>query len=309
MVLTDHLLIFRFLINRYKGLDFMQKVLYWISLPFIYGISILPFPLLYLLSDFCFLLICYVWGYRKKVILDNLSRAFPDKSPGELQKLRRKFYRNFTDQIFETAKTLTISKRNLQKRVTFSNPELIDQMIQDHNSLLIAMSHTGNWEWIGMASDIVSETPVYAIYRPLRNKQFDKMVHGIRSRFGVRMIPMKNTLRKMVGMRNENHALLVLADQTPSPKNAHWINFLGQDTPFFTGLEKMSNKFGSNMVYLFCTKPKRGRYHIEILPLVPEEIETGTTTKKFAEYLEKQIIEAPSLWLWSHRRWKHQKPA
>ena len=96
----------------------MSAISFYLSLPFLIFFSVLPFRVLYILSDLLFPVIYYLVGYRKKVVFDNIRNAFPEKTEEEVELLAKKFYRHFLDVVFEILKMRTISPKNLNKRIT-----------------------------------------------------------------------------------------------------------------------------------------------------------------------------------------------
>lgn len=288
----------------------MQAVSYYIALPFLYLISLLPFWVLYRVSDLFFVIIYYVLGYRKKVVLDNLRNSFPEKSEQELKKIAFDFYRYLCDLFLETFKTLTISKKQMLAhcKMNEETQKLFDSYHKQQRSIILVMGHFGNWEWAGNVVDS-SKHQLYVIYHQLSNKYFNQLVIKMRTRFGTKLIEMKSTLRDMVTNRKEVTATAFIADQTPFPESAYWTTFLNQDTPVFTGTEKIASKFNYPVIYISIKRIKRGYYEIfgELLFENPKETKEGEISEAHTRRLEKDIIAQPEIWLWSHRRWKHKR--
>lgn len=288
----------------------MQGVLYYISIPFIYLLSLLPFSVLYLLSDGVYLILYYAVGYRKKVVVQNLKNSFPEKSDQEILIITKAFYRYFCDLFLETFKTLTISRATMLKRCTLdpSAKACFNELAQNQQSIIIVMGHNGNWEWAGNTFSLCCTHQLYVIYHPLENKYFDGLIRGMRERFGTRLIAMKNTMRDMISHRSELTATAFIADQSPSPDKAFWVSFLNQDTPVFMGTEKIAKKLQFPIVYVSVKKVKRGYYNLlaRILPASADSVD-GTITTAHTRQLESDIINQPETWLWSHRRWKHKR--
>src|ERR1700709_2604047 len=92
--------------------------MYYIVYVFFYLISLLPMRLLYIISDFIYIIIYHLLGYRKDVVLDNLEKAFPSKTNDERIKIAKQFYHNLLDSFIETIKLLSASNKFLGKRVT-----------------------------------------------------------------------------------------------------------------------------------------------------------------------------------------------
>ncbi|HEY4799590.1 MAG TPA: lysophospholipid acyltransferase family protein [Bacteroidia bacterium] len=290
----------------------MQLIGFYIILPFLYLISLLPFWLLYLLSDFFYVLLFYVVGYRKKVVLQNLKNSFPEKSERELLLLRKKFYHYFCDLFLETFKTLTISKDEMLKHCTMRSDSiaLMNQLYEEKKNAILVMGHLGNWEWGGNTFSLLCKQQLYVIYHPLANRHYNQLIIGMRTRFGTKLIEMKNTFRDMLKNKSEVNATAFIADQTPPPENAYWTNFMHQDTPVFKGTELIAKKLQLPIVFINVQLVQRGYYEItaEMLCERPGNLPEGKVSEMHTRKLEEEIRKNPATWLWSHRRWKHERP-
>ncbi len=290
----------------------MQAIGFYLVLPFLYLISLLPFPVLYLFSDFIFVLVYYVIGYRKKIVLQNLRNSFPEKSQKEILELRRRFYRYLCDLFLETFKTLSISRETMIKhcRMNDNSLKLLQKYYEEKKNVILVLGHLGNWEWGGNAFSIMCKQQLYVIYHPLENKYFNKLIIGMRTRFSTKLIEMKNTFRDMVENKKIISATAFIADQTPQPDNAYWTKFLNQETPVFLGTEKISRKLNYPIVFINVKRIKRGYYELsaETLCENPATTSEGELSEMHTKKLEEEIRKTPETWLWSHRRWKHKRP-
>ncbi len=291
----------------------MSALIYFISLPVIYLLSLLPFPLLYLFSDFVFFLFYYVIGYRKDVVTKNLTNAFPEKSSAEIASIRKAFFKYLCDLFIETFKTLTISKKQMLRHCYFNeaSEKMLAELYEQHQSVILVLGHYGNWEWAGNSFSLLCKQKLHVIYHPLRNTYFDGLMYRMRSRFGTGLIPMKQTFKAMLANRKEVTATAFIADQTPQPDNAYWTMFLNQETPVFKGTEVIARKLNLPIVYVNVKRVRRGFYELsaELLVATPGEMADGEISKLHTKRLEQDIIEQPEIWLWSHKRWKHKRPA
>ncbi len=289
----------------------MPAIVYYITLPFIYLLSLLPFPLLYLLSDGLYLVLYRVVGYRKEVINENLTNAFPEKTTPEIIVLQKKFYRYFCDLLLETFKTLTISRDTMLKHCSLdpAAEKIFSEFAAENKSLIIVMGHKGNWEWAGNTFGICCKHQLYVIYHPLANKYFDGLIYKMRRRFGSKLIPMKDTFRQIIKNKNELNAIAFIADQSPNPEKAYWMNFLNQDTAVFTGTEKIAKMINYPIVYISVKRLKRGYYTLlaETLLVPPYAGGEGDITELHTRKLESDILAQPETWLWTHKRWKHKR--
>lgn len=290
----------------------MKAVIFYITLPFIYLLSALPFPLLYGLSDIFFVVMFHLIGYRKELVLQNLRNSFPEKTEAELLLIRKKFYRHLCDLFLETFKTLTISKSEMLKHCYFAPEakELFNRLAASGKSVILVMGHQGNWEWAGNTFSAEINSQLYVIYHPIANKYVDGLVYKMRTRFKTKLIAMKDTFKEMAAHRSEVTTTAFIADQTPhNLSSAYWMNFLNQDTPVFLGTERIARKLNFPVVYAFVKKVKRGHYEINAEMLVEHPASTGDgeITTLHTRRLEKDIYSQPETWLWSHRRWKHKR--
>jgi KDO2-lipid IV(A) lauroyltransferase len=278
--------------------------------PLLKGISLLPFPLLYGLSNLLYFFLYQVFGYRKAVVRRNLKNAFPDKDSAWLMTIEKDFYRHLTDLILETFKGMSLSESELKKRLINVSQELYDEANNQNRSSIIIMSHAGNWEWVCMSAQLHAKQKAQCIYKQLKNPFFEKLMLGIRSKFGTMPIPMEQTLRVMATQKDIITATAFMGDQNPSSgKNVYWTRFLNQDTAFMWGTEKIARKFNHEVWYMQVKKVRRGYYeaHTRLLCANPAATQEGEITEMLATATEEDILSQPAMWLWSHRRWKHKK--
>jgi Kdo2-lipid IVA lauroyltransferase/acyltransferase len=284
-------------------------------IPIVYLISILPFWLLRIKAFVLYLLVFYVIGYRKKVVVNNLRNAFPEKSDKEIKKITAQFYLHFCDIIFETLKLLTMSQKEFKKRFVFDESALrvFAAFEAKGQSVIGVMGHCGNWEWGAIAYPVYFKHMITGVYHPLSNKNVDQLVLKLRSRFGGNIIPMSRVYKELLTLRQKNIPTLLglIADQAPPPESAYWTTFLNQDTAVFYGTEKIAKKFNFPVVYVPVIKIKRGYYKLSAVVITddPAQMPDGLISELHTRELEKNIREQPYAWLWSHKRWKHKKPA
>lgn len=276
--------------------------------------SLLPFSVLYLLSDILYFIVYHVVRYRKKVVRKNLRNSFPDKSDKEIKELERKFYHHLCDYFVETIKTLNLSEDEMMKRMKFENPELITRLTSNGGACVLSLGHYGNWEWVpSICLHIDKSIEAGLVYKELSSGAFDKLFYKIRRRFNSVPIEMNGVFRKMINARNEGKRIVVgfLTDQRPKRQMPmYWMKFLNQDTPVQTGMERISKKLSCSIVYLDITKVKRGHYNGKFFVVTPDaSVETeNVIMERYMNKLEETIIREPAYYLWSHDRWKFKKP-
>ena len=278
----------------------------------LYLLSLLPYFILYLIADVLFVILYYVISYRRKVVQENLSNAFPEKSLAERRAIEKKYFRFLADLVVETIKLCTLSQQEVIKRVRVENQQLLDnEAFQQGKSIIGAVGHYGNWESGCLRMGLITERPCIIAYKPLSNPVFDQFFFNMRSRFGAHLVSMKGTFRKIVSHRHEVTFTVLAGDQTPSRDDATFFTtFLNQPTAVFLGVEKLAKATDSLVVFCDVRRVKRGYYSCTFVPLFdnPKLTAEYEITNAHVQYLEQVIREEPEYWLWSHRRWKF-KPA
>jgi KDO2-lipid IV(A) lauroyltransferase len=272
------------------------------------GLSKLPLSMLYVLSDFFTILIFRVARYRRKVVRHNLHHSFPEKSLHEIRDIEKKFYRHLSDIMAETLKNLGGRESAITKRISFRNIELLQRIYSEGKSVTLYTGHYGNWEWLAVLPLHVRFRMI-AFYQPLSNSIFDELMKQSREKYGITAIPSGQAYRALKNFSDEGILTLslVLGDQSPPPGGPKvWLDFLNQPTAFLTGANKIARKLDQYVVYPHFIKVSRGHYEVELIVIHPAMDDTGEhpIIRNYAAQLEKSIRHDPSMWLWSHRRWK-----
>ena len=293
-------------------MKFWFRVRYWLLLNSCRAAGMLPSWVLYhFVQDLLYFVVYKVVRYRLDVVRCNLRNSFPEKTPEQLHEIERRFYRHLSEVMVDTVDLVNISRKELEQRIRFTNAEEVEARMAGRD-WIAALAHFGCWEYFG-AYQLHTSSQVIGVYRPLHEKPFDEYYKYMRSRFGLRPVPMHGLLRCIVQNRKigQPQILGLIADQTPPrPEIDHWFDFLHQPTPFFMGVEKLALKFGMPVYVMNLTKVSRAHYEMGFVQIYDgqESVEEFEITKRYAAELEKIIRRSPELWMWSHRRWKHKPP-
>lgn len=276
--------------------------------------ALLPFKVLYILSDILYLAAYHVVRYRRKLVRKNLENAFPEKPEKSIVKIEKKFYRHLCDYFVETLKMLRFTDRDVRKRMKFENPEIINRLTANGKSCILSLGHYGNWEWV--PAIVLYFTPGVEqgfVYKKLHSKAFDQLFMKMRTRFNSIPIEMHNAFRQMIRLQNEGKTMVVgfLTDQRPSPRQGqYWTTFMNQQTAVQIGMEKIARHMGTSIVYLDIEKVKRGYYTGKFFVITPDASEETehAITEQYMRKLEETTMREPAYYLWSHDRWKFKKP-
>ena len=289
----------------------MQFLIFIIAFPLLWLVSILPFRIFYWLSDCIYVLVYHVIGYRKKTVRENLALALPNLTDKERLVIEKKSYHHLCDMFLEMVKTMTISSEEMNKRFTITNIELIKEYEKKGKSIMLIASHYASWEWLITLNQKLSVKGV-AVYKKLANKYFDKLVRDIRSKYNTELVPTSLTIPLISQNKKDNIQCMygLASDQSPKADRIfHWESFMGIEVPVHTGPEMLSKKYDMTVVFAKVKKLKRGYYELTIIPLSddPKSVPDFGITHKYIKEVEKQILEAPEYYFWTHKRWKHRK--
>ena len=287
----------------------MKKAVNHICFALLTLVSLLPFWILYGLSEFLFLLIFYAVKYRKKTVLKNLCNSFPEKDHEEIQQIAKKFYRHFCDLLVEAIKLKTISTKNLEKRMVVTNPELVNKYFDQGKSVLVLSMHYNNWEWLAILPHYLKHR-LLLVYKPVRNSRWSVFINRIRTRFGGELVPTKKILKTVLKYQQEQIPTFtwLCADQRPKTNARFRTSFLKQETNFFPGSEALARHTNHVVLYQHIEKIKRGHYQTSfgLLTENPAKLAPGEVLHLYVHKIENLIKARPEFYLWSHKRWKNK---
>lgn len=288
----------------------MKRLTFFLTIIFIFPISLLPFWFLYRISDLLYFILYYIIKYRRTVTRRNLVNSFPEKSESSIINIEKEFYRHLADVFVESIKSYTVSHKQMLKRMPVMNREVFDGYFEQGKSITVATAHFGNWEWAALALCIQTNHINQAVYRPLSNPYFDRMVRKNRGKFSLELIPEFEVIKFMRKKYPKPVIRVLLADQSPTdPHKGYWTLFLNQDTAYSKAVERLTKISGTPLVFGEIRKVKRGYYEIHLHKLAdnPNDYDSNELTEMQMKKLESLINESPPYWLWSHRRWKHKR--
>ncbi len=278
---------------------------------FIFLIGLIPFRVLYVISDFLRFVLYRVVGYRRKVVEENIRNCFPELSEAEQKKLVSRSYKNLADIIVEGVKAFSMSNKQAVTRHKFINLEFLAPYKEAGKSVILLPAHYGNWEWGVLSAPLqLDYKHVIVLYKPLSNKFADRLVKKNRSRNGIFMGPIYKTAKLFQTYTAQTAAFFLVADQSPSNvARAYWTTFMGRETAFLPGPERYSRLYNLPVIFVDIQRVKRGYYEVSFSLITdnPTSLPEGEITARYARKLEDIIRKKPENWLWSHRRWKHKR--
>jgi KDO2-lipid IV(A) lauroyltransferase len=274
-------------------------------LPF-YLLAIIPRPILHGVLNLLFIILYPIIFYRKKVVLDNLRKAFPTHTLKKIKEIQKAFYRQFLKNFEDLIPLLIQSKKAVYKSMVIKNMELLNELMLLNKPIILVTAHYGSWEKAFSALPIFINKPVGLVYTPVKSNYFSALLLHIRTRFGLNLIT-RYTFKEHIGAHlYQPYFYIMPSDQRPvDPKKSFWTTFLGVETPLLFGVEKYAVHYNLPVIYLHINDMgHQCHINFSLICMSGKETEYGFITKKYVKLLEKQIVDDPTQWLWSHRRWK-----
>ncbi|MDB5201871.1 MAG: hypothetical protein JWQ27_1280 [Ferruginibacter sp.] len=280
--------------------------MYYLIYGLLYLFSLLPFFILYAISDFAAFLLYRVFGYRKAIVINNLRIAFPEKNEAEINSIAKKFYTNLCDTFIETIKLLSLSESRIRKRAVIDLDEC-NALAAKGKNIQFHSGHQMNWEYANYAIALNLKAPWVGVYMRINNKALNKIFYDMRERYGTVLVAAQEFRTRMHSVFNKQYTLGLAADQNPgTPAAASWLYFFGRPTSFVTGPDKGARKNNTAVVFVKFVKVKRGYYRYEPTLITENgaDLKEGELTLLYRDFLEQTIRQEPDNYLWSHRRWK-----
>lgn len=282
--------------------------MYYVVYGLLYLFSLLPLPVLYLFSDLAYVLVYYVTNYRRDVVMSNLLLVFPDKSDEERKTIAKKFYRNFCDHFLEMLKLISASEKFIHRHFT-GDYFVFDKLHEQGKKCQLLLAHNFNWEIANLAVADKVKQKFLVVYSPIRSKILGRIFFKMRTKTGAILLSSREMKNAIYPYRDDDYLLALVADQTPSNLfKAGWYDFFGRPTPFIKGPERAARTGNIPTLFFKLVKIKRGHYHFEYLLSEedPHSLPEGELTRRYVQYLKQLLRENPEVWLWTHRRWKHE---
>lgn len=281
-----------------------------VVITFLRLLSYLPFGLLRPFYWLLYLIGVYILSYRKEVISNNLKNSFPELSKEERNKIHKGFYKHFFEFMIEYVKMIKGDEAFFKKHISIHGLKEMQDDLDNGNHVVLAMGHHGNWEYSALYLSMMLNSPMTGIYKLIRNKSYNELMLQVRGKFGLKLLETKEAPREMIRMKNKPACHLFIMDQSPMRSQSNtWINFMNQDTLVYEGVEKMSKMLNAKVYWLSVDKKDLGTYDLTVKKIVNDikSEDQGNVIRKCYTELSKDIHRQPETWLWSHKRWKHQR--
>jgi KDO2-lipid IV(A) lauroyltransferase len=254
---------------------------------------------------------------RRRLLLENLRSAFPEKSPEEIERLARASARAFGAAIVNFLAIAGADVDEVRRRVSVSGVEHYDEARAGGRGLLLLSAHLGGWE-LGAILAAIMDRPVVPVVRPLDNPLLERELERLRTRFGNRVIFKQAAAKGILKALRDNEAVVILIDQNVVASEAVFVPFFGRLAATSPAVALFQQKTGAPVVPVFVWPRPGGRYHVELQPPIRAEEFFGDgadredavlrATSRYTAVTEAAIRREPAAWLWMHDRWRTRPP-
>lgn len=249
---------------------------------------------------------------RRRITLENIRNAFPEKDSEWHRKLVSRSYHNLGIVLAEILAFKSLSDDKIRKYIRYENIGLINELIARGKGLILLSGHFGNWEFLAYSAGFFSGVQVTIIVKPQKNKLADRFINKIRTRRNNSVVSMYKAAREIITVLRKGESIALLADQSASPQKNVFIEFFGRPAATYKAPAELSLKFDCPIIMGFAERQADGTYFVKLKEIehsdledTPENVEV--LTKRHVVELEQAIRKNPDHWPWQHRRWKHSE--
>ncbi|MBK7630752.1 MAG: lysophospholipid acyltransferase family protein [Ignavibacteriales bacterium] len=252
----------------------------------------------------------YLLPIRKDVVFNNLKNAFPEKPPGQINKIAYGSYKSFAITLVEILFLPWTSDEQIKKVVNFNNFHLIDKKEQEKNGVILLSGHFGNWEYCAISVGAQLNKKLSVIVKPQRNPLVNDWMNRARTKWTNEVVPLGASIRNVYTVLMKKGIVAMVADQR-GPEDSIKLEFFGRKTAVYTGPAVLSLKMNVPILYGITIRQPDLSYHSEIVEIDREKLpddydeKVKVLSERMLKYLEDVIRKHPEQWLWMHRRWKH----
>lgn len=252
----------------------------------------------------------HVLRYRRRVILTNLSTAFPDSDPRARATLGRKATAHLARALLEFLRIPYYASRNFEGRVRFDGMENFERAKSEGKGVLCLSGHLGSFE-LAVAAVASRAKPVWLVVKPFP-RAVDRFVTRVRTMSGLGVIPARRSIRGIIEALRRNEAVVFVLDQNATRSIGIFVDFFGRPACTFSALANLALRTRAPVIAATPYRDPDGTHVLRVLPAIPleekasEEETIAHMTQVYTRVIENAIREHPEQWFWTHKRWRTQ---
>lgn len=290
------------------ALRIRHLVEYWLMAVMAIFVRLMPWATSLRIGDWVGTLTFRVLKVRRRVTMDNLRHAFPEKDPTELEQIAHRAYQNFVKMTIEYIRFPDLTPQKVLELVHFPDPSLLEWARSNGKGVVLVGGHFGNWEIMGAAIRALGYPEAFLVGEQ-HNKRVDDLMNRYRQRMGVEIIHMGAAVRGVIKALREAKFVALLSDQDAG-KNGVFVTFFGRPASTPKGPAVFSLKTGAPILFGSAVRWRNTHHRVYLDLATPggeaelSEDNIQRATQAYTSLLEKYVREYPDHWFWMHRRWK-----
>ena len=259
----------------------------------------------------------YFWNNRKKIAIDNLQKAFPEKNIKEIKKIARGSFESVCITFMELFILDLLSVKSLNKMLVWNNElKIVKDVVNQGRGCIFLSGHIGNWELIAYSVRKQTNFPITIIVKPQANYIADNFLNKIRTSNGNKIVSMYNAAKTILKAIHNNEIIALLTDQAATEDKDLYIDFFGRKTATFKVVAELALRNHIPIIMGFAIRMTDGTYKTSIQEVDFEDLyldgkltqeNVRILTERHTKILENTIRQYPDQWAWMHKRWKHIK--
>ena len=241
----------------------------------------------------------------KKIINNNIKKAFPDYNSKELNKIKSSMWNNYGRVFAEYLYMKNFRNGNLSKNISIEGEDVLLNIKDQNQKVVFISGHFSNFELMAMQIDKIG-IKIGAIYRPLNNIFLNKFMERIRKKYICNNQIKKGIggLKELIKLNNQGFSTALMIDQRVS--QGIKSNFFNEKAFTTTIPAQLIKKFNMPVVPIFIERYEGIKFKMKVHKPIhfSHEDTIENITNELNKILEKMILTNPNNWIWSHNRWK-----
>src|SRR3989338_1898352 len=242
---------------------------------------------------------------RKKIILQQITKAYPEKTQHEVHTLARKNYQHYALLFWEVL--FFRRKKDFEKYVEVSGYEHVENALRKGQGVLLVGSHIGNFE-ITLRAAFLKKLELYFVVKTIRVKVLKWIVDFFRKNKYLKLIQSEHTYTKILELLKKNQAIGFVIDQHKE-KRGIYVSFFNRLAATNSSIVSLAMASGASIVLGQTYRTPKGSFRISFAPFPltrtqNQDFDLFYNTQEITCKIEEWIRIHPEQWLWGHRRWK-----
>jgi KDO2-lipid IV(A) lauroyltransferase len=251
---------------------------------------------------------------HRRIVRRNLKFVYPEWPPERVKKVSKRVFQNLGITILEICQMICFSRDDILKKVKIRGEEHLLNAMQNNKGAILITAHLGNWEIVPLFWPLYFKTPLTVVAKKIQKKIINRWIHGLRTRFGSKVIYKDVALPEMTRTLRNGKILAILIDQGIKSSLGVKIKFFNKFVTATPSASLLAMRCNSPALPGFCTRNVDGTFTINLEPPLllkrtgDLSVDLRTNTQIMTDAVEKMVRKYPEQWFWVHKRWRKYYP-